>query len=156
MGPPVSGGPPRVYLDTNVFITAFEHTGAHSDHAWWILESIERQDILGATSELTLAEVLVNPLEAGAADLAAGYEKMIAPARSFEVSAVSRKILIGAASLRAGRKAIRLPDAIHVATAEALVCKFFISDDRRLPLPGGIRPLAVNAFTLDDIFKEAE
>ena len=152
----MSAPPPRVYLDTNVFITAFEHTGANSDHAWWILDAIERQEIAGATSELTLAEVLVNPLEAGAADLAASYEKIIAPSQGFEVASISREILVGAATLRARRKAMRLPDAIHVATARALSCGYFVSDDRRLPLPEGIRLLAVNAFTLDDIFKEAE
>lgn len=152
----MNASPPRVYLDTNVFVAAFEHVGAHSDHAWWILEAIERQKIAGATSELTLAEVLVNPLEEGNGELAASYEKIIMASPGFEVSSISRDILVGAANLRAGRKAIRLPDAIHIATAQSLSCQFFVSDDRRLPLPEGLKLMAVNPFTLDGIFKDAE
>jgi hypothetical protein len=48
-----------------------------------------------------------------------------------------------------------LPDAIHIATAQSLACQFFVSDDRRLPLPDGLRLVAVNPFTLDGIFEGA-
>jgi predicted nucleic acid-binding protein len=143
---------PRVYLDTNVFITAFEHGGAGSDHAWWIIRAVEKGEILAGTSEITLAEVLVKPLERGQADLVGAYEKMIASGSQFEVMPVRRDILVDAARLRARRNSIRLPDAIHVATARALACSFFVSNDRRIPAPDGMRMLAVTPFTLDDIF----
>jgi len=141
----------RVYLDANVFVAAFEHVGAHSDHAWWIIRAIESGDIAAGTSEITLAEVLVKPFEVGATDLADGYERMMVSGSNFEVLPVRRDILVNAAALRARRTSIRLPDAVHIATAQALSCGFFISDDRRLPMPDGIRMLAVNPFTLDDI-----
>jgi predicted nucleic acid-binding protein len=96
--------------------------------------------------------VLVKPFEVGATDLADGYERMIVSGSNFEVLPVRRDILVGAAALRARRTSTRLPDAVHIATAQALSCRFFISDDRRLPVPDGIRMLAVNPFTLDDIF----
>jgi predicted nucleic acid-binding protein len=144
---------PRVYLDANVFVAAFEHVGAHSDHAWWIIRAIETGEIAAGTSELTLAEVLVKPFEVGAPELANGYEKMMVSGSNFEVLPVRRDILVGAATLRARRASIRLPDAVHIATAQALSCAFFVSDDRRLPMPDGIRMLAVNPFTLDDIFE---
>jgi predicted nucleic acid-binding protein len=146
-----NGAVPRVYLDANVFIAAFEHAGASSDHAWWLIRAIEDGEIFAATSELTLAEILVKPLERGQADLADGYGKMLVSGSHFEVMPVQRDILIEAASIRARRNAIRLPDALHVATAKALACGFFISNDRRLALPEGMRLLAVNPFTLDDI-----
>ena len=146
--------PPRVYLDANVFVAAFENVGAHSDHAWWILRAIDDGEIVGATSEMTLAEILVKPLEAGATELAAGYEAMIASSGGFEVRPVSRDVLIKAAALRADRTSIKLPDAIHIATARISSCAFFISDDRRLPVPEDLTLLPVNPFTLDDIFKK--
>jgi predicted nucleic acid-binding protein len=142
---------PRVYLDANVFVAAFEHSGAHSEHAWWVIRAIENGEVTAGTSEITLAEILVKPLELGQTDLADGYEKMIVSGSHFEVLPVRRDILIQAARLRAGRAAIRLPDAVHVASAQALSCSFFISDDRRLPLPDGMRMLAVNPFTLDNV-----
>ena len=143
---------PRVYLDANVFVAAFEHVGAHSDHAWWIFRAIEAGEIAAGTSEITLAEVLVKPLELGTTDLGDGYERMMVSGSNFEVLPVRRDILVDAATLRARRTSIRLPDAVHIATAQALSCGFFISDDRRLPMPDGIRILAVTPFTLDDIF----
>jgi predicted nucleic acid-binding protein len=143
---------PRVYLDANVFIMAFEHAGARADHAWWVIRAIERGELLAGTSELTLAEILVKPLERGQTDLVGGYEKMMVSGLHFEVMPVRRDILANAAGLRARRGSIRLPDAVHVATAQALACAFFISNDRRISLPEGMRMLTINPFTLDDIF----
>jgi predicted nucleic acid-binding protein len=151
MGPAMTR--PRVYLDANVFVAAFEHAGAHSDHAWWIFDAVESGKILAGTSEITLAEVLVKPIEIGATDLVDGYERMMVSSASFEVLPVRRDILVNAAALRARRSSVRLPDAVHIATAQALSCGFFISDDRRIPTPESIRLLAVNPFTLDDIFE---
>jgi predicted nucleic acid-binding protein len=156
MGPAMTDDQPRIYLDANVFVAAFEHIGAHSDHAWWIIRAIESGEIAAGTSEITLAEVLVKPFEVGATDLADGYESMIVSGSNFEVLPVRRDILVGAAALRARRTSTRLPDAVHIATAQALSCRFFISDDRRLPMPDGIRMLTVNPFTLDDIFESKQ
>jgi len=147
-----TGTAPRVYLDANVFITAFEHGGAGSDHAWWIFRAIEAGEISAGTSELTLAEILVKPLERGQSDLVGAYENMISSGSHFEVVPVRRDILVDAAGFRARRSSIRLPDAVHVATAKALACGFFISNDRRVALPEGMHMLPLNAFTLDDIF----
>lgn len=146
--------PPRVYLDSNVFIAAFEHTGAHSDHAWWIIEAIQEGEISGATSEITLAELLVKPIELGSADLAAAYEDMIVAGPNFELLPVSRVVLVRAARIRARRASFKLPDAVHIASAQASSCAFFVSEDRRLPVPEGLKLLPVNPFTLDDILQE--
>ena len=144
---------PRVYLDSNVFITAFEHAGARSDHAWWILEAVEEGEIVGATSEITLAEIMVKPVERGATDLASAYETMIMSGPNFEVLPVRRDVLVAAAGIRARRSSVRLPDAVHIATAQALACAAFVSEDRRLRIPEGMRLIELNAFTLDDILR---
>ena len=144
---------PRVYIDANVFVAAFENVGAHSDHAWWILHAIEQDEIMGVTSEMTLAEILVKPIEVGADDLVAAYQEMITSTSAFEALPVHRDILVDAARLRAQRASLRLPDAIHIATARVSSCTFFVSDDRRLNTPSDLTLLPVNPFTLDDIFK---
>lgn len=148
----MSAAPPRVYLDTNVFIAAYETVGAHSDHAWWLLYALERGEISGATSELTLSELLVKPIDEGADDLVEAYDGMIRPAEHFEVLPVGRDILIAAARLRARRAATRLPDAIHLASAERLGCNAFVSRDKRLRAPAGLRVIGLDPFTLDDVF----
>jgi predicted nucleic acid-binding protein len=147
----VTAGAPRVYLDSNVFVAAFENTGAHSDHAWWIMLAIEQGIIVGATSEITLAEVLVKPVERGDTELIAAYEQAIEPAPNFEVLPVRREILIEAAGIRARRSSIRLPDAVHIAAARAVSCECFISDDARLRLPENLKLVPVSPFALDDI-----
>jgi len=151
MGPTVTASRPLVYFDSNVFIAAFESAGAHSDHAWWIIHAIEAGEIAATTSELTLAELLVKPIERGMSDLAAAYQMMIARGPNFDVIPVSRAILIDAAAVRAGRASVKLPDAAHIASARSTSCGFFVSEDRRLPMPEGVTLLPVSPFTLDDI-----
>jgi len=153
MGSPVTEVP-RAYLDSNVFIAALENPGAHSDHAWWIIHAIEDGDIAAVTSEITLAEVLVKPMEQGDVTLMAAYEGMIVSSGHFLVLPVGRDILLGAARLRAQRRSIRLPDAIHIATAFASSCSCVVSDDQRLHSIDGVRSFSVNPFTLDDILAE--
>lgn len=146
--------PPRVYFDSNVFIAAMENPSAHSDHAWWIILAIDEGQIAGVTSEITLAEVLVKPIELADDTLATTYERMISPSPRFEVLQVGREILLRAAQLRARRNSIRLPDAIHLATALTASCTVMVSDDRRLHSTDGIKAFAVTPFTLDDILAE--
>lgn len=141
----------RVYLDSNVFIAAYETQGAHSDHAWWLLDAIEQGALSAFTSELTLSELLVKPIERGETDLAQAYEDMISGEGQFEVLAVTRDVLIRAAHLRASRRGLRLPDAIHLASAQIAGCAHFITEDERLSMPEGISRLGVTPFTLDDI-----
>lgn len=148
-----TSAPPRVYLDANVFIAAFEQPGARSEHAWWLLDAIEDGRVRGATSELTLSEILVRPIELGDAELVKAYEQMIAPGATFDVTQIGRDILIDAARLRARRR-LRLPDAIHLACARALDCRFVVSNDVRLPAIDGLKTLPLSPFTVDDILKE--
>lgn len=145
----------RVYLDANVFIAAFEHGGAHSDHAWWLLEAVDRGTIVALTSEISLAEVLVKPLEIGAEAIAEAYNNMLVSGPGFEVLPVRRDILIEAARTRARRGSVRLPDAIHMASARMSSCRFLVSDDRRIPSSDDLRVLRLTPFTLDDILNEA-
>jgi predicted nucleic acid-binding protein len=156
MGSPLNPSSPRVYLDANVFIAALESPTARSDHAWWILRAIQAGEIAGVTSEITLAEVLVKPIELGMQDMIVAYENMVAPAPNFDVPPVTREILIDAARIRARRASVRLPDAVHLATARSRSCTFFVTEDRRMEILEGMKQLIVNPFTLDDILSAAE
>lgn len=142
---------PRVYLDTNVFIAAYEHSSARSDHARWLLDAVEDGSIHGATSEITLAELLVKPLQEQALAIVDAYLAIIQPGPGFDVLPVERTVLIEAAQVRASRISIRLPDAIHVATARRLDCDCLVSDDGRLETSKGPPAIRLGPFTLDDI-----
>ena len=85
-----------------------------------------------ATSELSLAELLVKPLELRRSDLADTYRNWVVDSDFLDVLPVSREILQQAAHLRAADKALKLPDAIHVAAAQRAGCTHFLSRDKRL------------------------
>ncbi|MFL9825482.1 type II toxin-antitoxin system VapC family toxin [Rhodoplanes sp. SY1] len=139
---------PRLYLDANVFIAAYESATARSDHAWWTLDAIESGEFVGVTSELTLAEILVKPLADGDDDLVRRYKDIVTSSDELIVVAVDRDILVDAAELRSHRTSLRLPDAIHVASARRAGCTHIVSDDRRLPFAAGIAVVRLGPHTI--------
>lgn len=141
----------RVYLDANVFISAYENRGARSDHAWWVLDAIERGEFVGMTSELTLAEILVRPILDGDENLVSRYKQVITSGEGLDVVSVNREILIEAAVLRTMRRSLKLPDAIHVASARLGGCRHIVSDDRRLPFAPGVDLVQLGPYALDVI-----
>ena len=127
----------RIYLDANVFIYAVEHSPEHAAFLDGLFDLLEAGEVVAVTSELTLAEVLAKPFEDGRADLARLYEEMVAPSAWLSVVPVERAILVTAARL-GPELGLKLPDAIHVASAAATGCELFLSNDRRLKMPNGI------------------
>ena len=120
-----------VYLDANVFIYALGGLAPWSDVAQALLTAIEKEAIAAVTSELTLAECLVRPLQLGAADAISAFEQSIRTRPRLTVVPITRAILVEAARVRAV-SAARLPDAIHIATSRAEHCEAFVTNDRQL------------------------
>jgi predicted nucleic acid-binding protein len=126
-----------VYLDTNVWIYALEGYAAYAPVLKGLLERIDRADLLAVTSELALAKALVKPLSENKAHLQRLYEEALQSADGLTVVPITREILVEAASLRAHHPVLKLPDAIHAATALALNCSHFLTNDRRFAdVPG--------------------
>ncbi len=89
------------------------------------------------TSELTLAEVLVQPLRASDRVYETMYMTMLSGREAIQVWPLDRQVLIDAARIRA-EMGTRLPDAIHFAAARASGCSIFLTNDHRLRAPGGV------------------
>lgn len=142
---------PKVYVDTNVFIAAYESVGARSDHAFWIFWAIESGEIHGVTSEITLAELLPAPLANRDDELVEAYKQMLAEGPNMKVLPASRDILVDTAVLRAARPGLKLPDAIHCATALQSACTAIVTDDRRMPNDLGVRVVRFGPHVLDDV-----
>ena len=120
----------RVYLDSNFFIRFVESRDERLLHVF----EREAADLLTLhTSELTLAEVLVDPIRAGDLSLTQECREFLSDDQQIDVVPIERSILIRSAEIRAtiGNK---LPDAIHVATAAARSCNVFLSSDKKLRL----------------------
>ncbi|NQT87775.1 type II toxin-antitoxin system VapC family toxin [bacterium] len=131
----------RVYLDTNLFIHAVEAVSPYADMMREVFEGIDAGGFEAATSELTLAEVMVRPVADGNVALQQAYEGMIHAGGALQVAAVDRAILLNAARLRAAAMALKLPDAIHVATAHACRCTVLLTNDQALSGLSDIRVL---------------
>jgi len=121
---PLSG---NVYLDTNIFIEAFEE----KDEISRLLERLFRSASASSrlhlfTSQLTLAEALAKPYEEKRTDLVSLYEAALTDNSALTIIPIDASVLRGLASARSVRK-MKLPDAIQ-ATAAAY-CRTFLTDD---------------------------
>ncbi|MFI4995941.1 MAG: type II toxin-antitoxin system VapC family toxin [Hyphomicrobiales bacterium] len=121
----------RVYVDTNVVIRVMEHTDEASAAIAGVFQRAVDGELRLVTSELTLSEALVVPVGQGDDFLAQAYGKLLHQSELFDLRPITQHILIEAAYVRA-RRTLQLPDAIHVATAEAERCGLMLSFDRRL------------------------
>lgn len=127
----------RTYLDANVFIYAFEGHAVFASP----LQALFATGLGGpalVTSELTLAEVLVRPLREGRVDLTTLYHRRLHPQPGLTVAPVARAVLVEAARLRAAFPTLRLPDAIHAATASLHGCGVLLTNDTRLATVPGV------------------
>jgi predicted nucleic acid-binding protein len=122
------------YLDTNVLIYAFEGRSVFAEAVRGIASAIDEGTRSFLTSELTLAELLVDPLRKGDPARARVYRQYLRTRPHFEVVPVSRAVLVEAARLR-GATSLKLPDAMHVATALVHGCGAFLTNDARIRAP---------------------
>jgi predicted nucleic acid-binding protein len=118
----------RIYLDTNIVIYAVEGFAQYAPQIQALLDAMDANEVSVVTSELTLAEVLVGPLKAKNAPVQQIYRSFLTPTVTVVVPPVSRDILEESAQLRATTK-LRLPDAIHLATALRHQCDSFLTND---------------------------
>lgn len=124
---------PIVYLDTNVFIRLKEDFGEVPDRLIGLLAAaMNRSSARMATCELTLAELLTQPFALQREDLIEQYQNWILPSDWLQVVPVDRPTLTAAAILRSTYKSVKLPDAIHVAAAIGVGCRYFLTADEGL------------------------
>jgi predicted nucleic acid-binding protein len=134
---------PRVYLNTNILIYWIEGFSTGAAELQELFDAFAEGRLTGVTSELTLAEVLVRPIADGKHHARVAYERAVRDSAEFAVLPVSREILIRAAGIRA-RDKLKLPDAIHVATAEFSHCTTFLTNDARLKRLAGFRVVVLS------------
>lgn len=122
-----------VYLDTNVFIYAFENNDAVARKLLELfsLNTATKPPFL-ATSEFTLAELMVDPFRKNDERLVDIYDNLTIGNSFVWVGTVSRDVLWNAALMRAQHLTLRLPDAIHLSTAMLFGCTYFLTGDSGL------------------------
>lgn len=145
----------KLYLDANALISWVEGDGASSrllnEAVAYGVRAMEKV----TTSEISLAEVLLPSLRPDADEQARGhgvtFHELFSAESAVTSEPVTRDVLLFAASLRAHfGSALRLPDAIHLATAQKAGCTHVISGDRGLR-PSPLFPFERIGNTEDDL-----
>lgn len=129
-----------VYLDTNVLVQLIER---QDPILRAFLAQLNRAGKRLVTSEITLAELLVKPLQSKNTELTATYEALLSPDGLVQTHPVDLAVLRRSAEVRAEFGG-NLPDSVHVATAERSGCETILSSDQRLKLPPGLSRVDVN------------
>lgn len=119
----------RIFWDTNLFIYLIEDYGELSQRVVTLRERMLRRNDQLYTSTLTLAEVLVKPLEAGNQPLQQNYRKALT--RGAILIPFDEDAALLYAAIRKDRS-IRPADAIQLACASRARVDLFITNDDRL------------------------
>jgi predicted nucleic acid-binding protein len=120
----------RIFLDTNFFIYLVEGTGARASRAKQLLRAFAARHDEVLTSAMSVGEMLVMPLQKGDHALAQSYRSIF---RGHGITVLP--FLEDAAEVFAQirtNKAVKPPDAIHLATAGHAGCDLFLTNDERL------------------------
>ena len=133
-----------IYLDTNVFIYLVEGEPRFRELLKELFVAIDQEVIFAVTSELTLAEVMVEPIASKRSDIAATYTELLSGSGPLEVRPVDRGTLLKSAEIRAMFGG-RIFDAVHVATASLAQCDSILSEDRGLGVPPPLQHLTLSA-----------
>jgi predicted nucleic acid-binding protein len=122
-----------LYLDSNVFIYAFEAvTGPLRQSIGLLLRRIYAGQCTAGTSLIARCEVLVRPLHLRQTELADRYRELLSGAGAVTVHGLDEATVDFAAELRADYPVLKLPDALHLATAIKIGCDVFVTGDRKL------------------------
>jgi predicted nucleic acid-binding protein len=150
----------RIYLDTNTLIKAFEGTEsdplAHSIAGMFGLAD-PTQEPPFVTSHITLAEILIHPFRFGDLQAQHRYKLLLSSSSHWlEVRTISLPVLVLAARLRA-TSPLKLPDAIHMATAILAGCSHILTGDTDFRLgdknagPDNPEPLSLTDQSIDNL-----
>ena len=123
---------PVCYLDTNVFIGAFEGPLDQTSQLANLFKHFRSSPKSAITSELTIAELLAPSASSLPKEMKARlYLGLLVWSDFIDLKPITRDVLLETTELRQhAPQKMKLPDAIHIATAIRAQCAFVMSADR--------------------------
>ena len=122
----------KVYFDTNIFIYVLNNTAGFAAPSLMLLEACAARQIVGVTGDVTLAELLVRPLQVSDAAAVAAVKELLVDDGAVELVRHDRAAFERAAQHRA-RHGLKMVDALQLATAQLAGACCLISNDRHFP-----------------------
>lgn len=138
-------GVTRLGFDTSPVIYFVEANPQYDALVTEIFQRVSNGAPSGATSVITLSEVLVQPIIRQQTLLQREYRDLLMRSRNFSTWAISASIAELGAELRAQYR-LRTPDALQIATALEAGCEAFLSNDAGLR-----RVTELRVLILDDL-----
>ncbi len=135
----------RVVIDTMALIYFFEDTPRYGVLCEQIVRRIARGDFIGIVTPITVAELLVKPLEQGRTDISDAYRRAISNLQNVELPSMTYETGCLAGALRA-KYGFALPDMFQIAVALQTRLPAILTNDKAL-----LRIEEVNVFLLDEM-----
>jgi len=133
-------------LDTCLWIYHFEDHPTYKKWTHPILQAVNTGQCSGVISELTLLEILVQPLRLGLEEVVDNYKLSIDNFPNMIVSPVTREVILKGAALRA-KYGLRTPDALIIATSIVQGATLMLTNDAKWK-----RVSEIQVICLDDLF----
>lgn len=128
-------------VDANCFIYLFEPPG--SERGRRVQEMfVEPTTSAVVTSVLTIAELLIKPLRDGSEQEANDLREAVVAIPRLEIIDVNLRVAETAALIRAATN-LKLPDAIHLATAVQQDAAAFLTNDSRFKRADAFLPILI-------------
>ncbi|OAA20470.1 PIN domain-containing protein [Kosmotoga sp. DU53] len=137
----------RIGIDTSLFIYFIEENEKYLEFLTSLFKKIDIGSIKAFSSVLTLAEVLVRPFVKGEQYLINEYISILTGCENLSLIPGEKEIAVLAAKIRA-KNGLKLPDALHFATAKVYKCELFITNDKHF---NGISDSEIQIVLLDDL-----
>lgn len=118
----------RAYIDSNFFIYFLTRHPAGFAAAAGVLKACDRGEIIGATGDAVVAELLVKPYRDNDTAATHGIRQLLAREHFIQRLPHDAACFELAAELR-GKQGGKLIDALHYATALRAGCRFLLTND---------------------------
>ena len=116
-----------IYLDTSAIIYSVERNEPYFTLLAPAWQQAEAGQLIVVCSELAVAETMVRPIREGDADLAGAFQAVFT-APEVQLIPATRQLWEDAAQIRADT-GLKVPDALHAATALSVGCTLFVTND---------------------------
>lgn len=134
-----------VFFDTNIFIYLLEGSAVFKRQIHSIQLGIKYAEFAVFASEIVFAEILPVHVKANNRKNIQSAIKFLSGSGAFDLVPVDRDICIRSGFIR-GMTGMKIPDALHVATAIHAGCDVFLTNDKRIKTPENIELLALADF----------
>lgn len=132
-----------------VFVYSLEMPSRLAALAKQVLDAVESSAVTAVTSEITIMELMVRPLQLGQTDIASGYETLLSNFPNLTIAELPRFATRKAAELRA-RHGLHALDALQISACIINGATAFITNDLRLR-----RVIELDMIILDDFLDPA-